>query len=344
VGAAWIAVAAVMLYRQRRGALLPFLATSLPPLLGWFLWSETMRPSDPGSLFAYYTSYAHDWIGVSLLDVPVIVVKNILLSVSGLGWLLLSGPVLFSSFIHPLIPVIYAGGLAISAAALLRGWLLAKKRRALPWLLGIYLLPILFHPWPPHRFLVPISVLVCALFIEELMDLAKRFMPQRLSTMSYLAFLVVVLNICFLTLTHNHVMKYKYPVVPGLSPPRWESLRQGYAWLRSNTSPDAIVASGLDPMIWLYADRRSFRYYTQMPIALFYSTSREKLEPPDKLLENMRSNGAGFLFEAPQYGFEIDRYLRERISFLAEQHPPPIIPVFISEDGDVRIYRILPRD
>jgi hypothetical protein len=158
-----------------------------------------------------------------------------------------------------------------------------------------------------------------------------------------LALAGMLLNLTYLVLLHQVTRAYRYPIaVPGLETPRWSALEESFAWIRSHTPQDAIVAAGLDPMVWLYTGRRSFRFYNQRAIALFYDRSRQAIESPDGLLANLRTYGASHLLDAPLHNFAIGTTLRAHVATLARRRPAPIAEVFRSRDGEVRVYRVLP--
>ena len=122
--------------------------------------------------------------------------------------------------------------------------------------------------------------------------------------------------------------------------PDWASLEQGFEWIRTHTETDAIVASGRDPMVWLYTGRRSFRFYHQNPAAMFYGGSGPGVPGPDRILQNLRENGAGFVLDGLLYNDVIGPELRGHLQALASRDPAQLARVFTSEDGTVVIYRV----
>ena len=338
LGFVWAGAAPLIFLLRRRGrAILPFLIFALPPMLAWQYWSASARPAGLSPLIDYYVDYASDWIDCAASDLPRVVFMNLRWLVEAPGNLVLAGPLVLLRALF-----LEGGGFGILVAVLAigRAAALLREGRALPWLLGAYLLPIVMHPWPPERFWMPLAALTGGLFTAEVERLVRKYRPARMRFVLDLALCAIALNLLYLMIVHDVIRTLGYPMGMGRDTPRWESVREGTDWLRFHSSPDAVVGAVLDPMVWLYSGRRSVRYYVQRPVALFYDNTRSKLEQPEALLANLESLGADYLFEAPHYGFAIDRKIHKRILQIVEQFPASLVRVFESKDRKVRIYRI----
>ena len=340
IGIVWILTAILLFLFVRRKALFPFAVAGLTPVILWFSWTHASLPEVFDPLFEYYLTYIYDWVGIALPDIPRILSLNVLWTFRGLAFNLFFGPIVILSlatlqfmFLEMLVTIL---ALNYSVKLILAG-------RILPLFLMIYFIPIIVHPWPPSRFIIPVSLLGGAFFLSEASHIMKRLWPRRILMPLGLIAVCIASNVVILVVTHLNIREYRYPAFFGGTSPHWKSFEAGFRWIRSNTPEDAIIAAGLDPMVWLYTNRRSFRYYNQKAVNLFYNESREKTENPHQILDNLHRIGASYLFMSPQYGFAIDKSIKEQVASIANQLPPTIVPVFTSGDGEVIIYRIVSR-
>jgi hypothetical protein len=340
LGFVWIAPAALLFLLRQRWALAPFLIMSVPAAASWALWSWNAIPRGIDPVFYWYVDYGSWWRQANGPELANFVAKNLL-------WTL-------QTFVYEVVPgavvlwLVLAGGFAWIWAPLslflARGAArFARAGRALPWLLAIYAIPVLLWPWPPDRFWVPLIPLCAGLMLGEIERLWRRRWPGRMRIALDLVLLAMILNTANLVIVRLAITRHHYPIgLPGTETPRWESLRDAFGWLRSNTPRDAVIAAALDPMVWLYSDRRAFRFYTQNPIAAFYDGPGAKIESASRMLAHMHAQGATFLLDTPLHNFAVGKEVRDRVATLASRRPPPIVPLFRSRDGTVVVYRIVP--
>ena len=338
IGVLWVIVALALFIKSKRAALVPFAVVALPPIMLWFSWSASNTPTAFDPLFEYYVTYAQDWAGVTLTDLPRILALNVLWSFRGLGYNLFFGSIVALSLAK--VPFLVVG-MIVAFLALSHSLKLIRSGRMLPFFLLAYFIPVIVHPWPPGRFIIPVSLLGGAFFLAEASQIMKKLWPRLSLLPSALIVSCIALNLVVLAATHLHIREHGYPGFIG-APPRWASFEEGFRWIRSNTPRDAIIAASLDPMVWLYTNRRSFRYFNQQALHLYYDKSKAAVDGPQQILDNLHRIGASFLFLSPQYGFAIDRQIREQVLSLANQPNPAISPVFTSGDGVIAIYAVVP--
>jgi len=340
IGFVWIPAMALLLALQRRRAVIPYLLLAVPPAAAWLAWSSEMRPENIPPLFYHYVDYGSWWresIGSGAVRV---IGLNILWAFHGLGDAILPGLMIGSVLLIRTAVWAWAILGALVGARALR---LARAGRAMPWMLASYFVPVILWPWPPGRFWIPMAPFAAGLLVSEAASFWRRRWPNRMRLGLDLAFAGMFLNLVYLMILHQETRTYRYPIaVPGLETPHRGALDETFAWIRVHTPADAIVAAALDPMVWLYTGRRSFRYYNQQAIALFYDQSRRKMEDPDELLANLRTYRATYLLDAPLHNFAIGDTLRAHVASLARRRRSPLDEVFRSRDGEVRVYRVLP--
>ncbi len=340
IGFVWIPAMAALLALGRRRAVIPYLLLAVPPAAAWLAWSSEVRPDHLPPIFYHYVDYGSWWRESTRSELLRIVGLNILWTLGDLPQTLFPSGSVGLLVLFPQSSPLWS---LLALVALPPAVRLVRQGRALPWLLVIYFVPVILWPWPPGRFWIPLAMPAAGVFVRGAEELWRRIAPSRMRLGLDLALLAMALNITYLMIFHQVTRAYRYPIaIPGLETPRWGALQESFAWLREHTRPDAVVAAGLDPMVWLYTGRRSFRFYNQKPIALFYAPDRQKIEDPDGLLTNMRAFGAAYLLDAPLHNLPIGPELRAHVQTLARRRPAPIVRVFTSRDGEVRVYRIVP--
>jgi hypothetical protein len=339
VGFVWIPVIAVVFFLRRRRALLPFLATAIPVAVMWTAWSATNRPEGMDPLISYYVSYSQDWADTSFSDIPVTILSNLYRLYQGFGFMLLPGFLIFFSTVAAkgAWPLLLAG-LFVLSGAVKRG----KEGRILFWLLCAYFIPIILHPWPPNRFLLPIAPLALALMLTEVSAFRKRIAPSRRMVGAGVTLAALVLNIGVLGMYHKRNNETGYPMAYFRDPPHWSSVEEGLHWLRSNTSEEAVIACWLDPVVWLYTGRKSYRFNVFRPFAWFYDDGRELVEDTEALRARLSAHGTNYVFNIRNASSMVDELTEEKISAMTVGPRPTLETVFTSADSGVSIHRVLP--
>jgi hypothetical protein len=149
-----------------------------------------------------------------------------------------------------------------------------RRSRALAWKLAAYLATILVWSWPPNRFLVPILPFLAAYLLmgwETMLTAWKNKTGCRVVGAVGLA-IILLANIWLLDCHAAHVRQNHYSLARLEDTPfNWSSYERTFAWLRRNSRPEDVIASGLDSMFALYTDRRASSI---IPAACFTVTGR----------------------------------------------------------------------
>jgi len=179
----------------------------------------------------------------------------------------------FAAVASHFVWIVLVGGLAT-------WWLIAKglvNRTVLVGSLAGYTALILLWPWPPARFLVPLVPLVLVFLVKGI-NRASLFCPGpvRTSLLATLLSAAVLSNLVVLREDIASTRRSGYPRFPGISDPlKWAHFEEMFSWVRLHSSPDDVVASGLDTMLFLYTGRHAVRPFEPRPVDVFYGDSLE---------------------------------------------------------------------
>jgi hypothetical protein len=102
-----------------------------------------------------------------------------------------------------------------------------------------------------------------------------------------------------------------------------------------------VIACWLDPVIWLYTERQSYRFNVFRPYAWFYNKEREPVEGREALRTRLSAHGANYVFNIRSAN-HLDRMTGKEIIEMTAGQEPALETVFTSTDDGVAIYRVLP--
>jgi len=113
-------------------------------------------------------------------------------------------------------------------------------------------------------------------------------------------------------------------------------------WVNDYTAPSDVLVCYRDPLYYLNTGRKAV---ISSPLIMFNTVPYQARKPyPDELRAMFlrlvdESNGRYLILGREDFKFESDQY-RTIIDELIEQHPEKFMPVFNTEAGQSRIYRI----
>ena len=169
-----------------------------------------------------------------------------------------------------------------------------------------------------------------------------RFLSNRklLVTISLIVLLGVNLTIVYRAGKTSRAMGYPYP--SSLKEPiSWSSYEAIFHWIKNNTQPDDIIASGLDSMVYLYTGRRALRPFAMNPMALFYFQDT----PPftlDNLINALRDYQPKYLIQTPMPGFSEEKPFLKLLSEFITKYPGWLKPLYVGKDKRFIIYELQP--
>lgn len=254
---------------------------ALVPWAAWMLIGLAARQAD--GVEGYYTNYLSWYSSLGLPLAARVFSSNMLRIIWSPGGLALDGTndVLLRAGVAPILVVLTLGVFA---------WLplcrQAYRGRVLPTMLCAYLLLVAVWPWPPDRFIVPILPMVVGYMLVGISFLPRQRLPQarwRIAAVTVVMVFAAANLICLSRYRKlSHLTRFPQNRL-GANPVRWESYEHLFEWIRIRTDPDAVVATELDPMFYLYTSRRGFRPFVSRPGAMFYGSDEPVLGTVDEL-------------------------------------------------------------
>lgn len=167
-----------------------------------------------------------------------------------------------------------------------------------------YMVLVIGHPMPMERYLVPLAPLIVLLFVSGTANLhgwLSRIVPG--GDIVAMAPLVILLagNIAWLqhfAATTSQGPQWHFGRRTAFA---WDGFAEVFEWIRSNTPPDAVLASGFDPIHFVQTGRRSIRPWVHQPelyVPSYRGTPRtaHSVEEIQRQLEDL---GVGYLIVDP---------------------------------------------
>lgn len=251
IAAPLAAVVAACVQRRYRDAAVIALVT-LAVVGPWVAWSAMHPPAGLGPLGVAYGSYLGYYLDALRQRGPGFVAAVVWANVLALGR---TGRALFAPWPASWWTLPVAGALvAILTAGLRTTW---RRAPALALFIAFYGVTILAWPYDPSRFLWGIWPLVVGILAIGGTTLIGGI-HQRATALSALRWIGAV-GVALVT------AGYARTTILGLATRGWERSQLSsiataqpiVAWARSETPPDAVIATPYDPMVYLYSGRRT---------------------------------------------------------------------------------------
>jgi len=342
IGASLPLVGLFVLYRQRRPVRW-VAAAALTLMFSWFSWTLASKIYFPDDyITGWYTDYLSWWYKNGVPFYMLILFNNILYSMifsSSLGLPGLEKPL--SSLESLSIPVLYCiMGILI--------WVIivknAKKYQILPLYLISYLVIVILWPWPPFRFLVPVLPFLLAYLISGVLAIKDRlnFIPSYPSALTAVMGILLAANLTLVFLQGQTNHETRYPTLIRRNPPIfWSSYESVFNWVNAHTSPDDLIASGFDTMIYLYTGRRGFRPFVGRPDLMFYrGDASQSLGTPEDFLQVMKVYQPRYLIYTPIPGFGEEKPFAALLRKFRQEYPGALEPVFVGADPRFVIFAV----
>ncbi len=340
IGIIYIPLALFICHSQKyriRWIVAGLLSVLLPYLL--FVVSFYNESGNPGVI--YYTDYGRWWMKYFFENVFTIAQFNILVipfSVLMIGAEGICTPVVkqygnsgILFFLLGVIPLV--------------GMIVHDRRGILRYCVFAYLALILFWPWQPLRFIIPVAPFLIAYMLHTIRFLAAKFIPANICGFASFIFIAIIISAnTFLLYQHyDQQQTSRYPRV-SLSPPEqivhWSSYDKMFRWLRAHSESSDVIACGLDSMVYLYTDRRAYRPFIANPISLFYGGSAPPLGSIEDFMELMKLNSPKYLIQVPLPDFAEDKHFDALLQNIQKNYPDLLIPVYVGDDYRFIIFEI----
>ncbi len=324
----------------KRGTPLPWalLGLALPvlPWLAWMLLIPRWQAADSANM--YYTNYLAWWYAAGTTGVGQIIVDNTVLAamhslVVGLG------------LFHPgLFPQFWTSALAFILGLITWAFVVKDmvKGRILPAFLALNLLIILVWPWPPLRFLVPLAPFLLAYFLGWVRQALARvplLQSPRLATLLVAALLTinVVVMASMIQVSRTGHYPFYFQAKESVT---WQGYEDLFTWIKTNTQPGEVIASGLDTMIFLYTGRPAFRPFRGRPASLFYGSPDPALGPKEEILHFLKAHQARYLVQSPMPVFSEEPHFAAALSQILSSCPGLLKAVYTAPDSRFLVYEI----
>ena len=329
LGVTLIAAGAIALLARRRILdATRFAGVSSLVALPWLVWTAALGGREVGD---YYSAMNYaSWNVVTNFawaEKLTVLGHNLLL-------FLLTPGYLFGLFDPQTIPLMLVIGCLVLIGVASR----PKAGRGLPEIFfGLYLLATAIWPWPPIRFLAPLYPLILLFAWRGIVTISRlpRGEGTRLLVLQRVtAGFAVILAATSLAVAGTSVFGNGIVAPTARCQDDWAEFEQVIGWVESNTSADAILASNLDPLLFLYTGRKAVRPFEANPVELYYARDPEgeALGPPAALARRLGDSGAQFLITTPGTCFREKRHLESQLATLTSDEA--------SAPGSVRVVEV----
>lgn len=249
-----VSMPAYYLWRRESRRAIAFAAGMLPFIVGWGLWSASLKFPSTSATLLYYTDYVKfQFLNVGFDNLAVVLWKNI-------DELLYSTGSLIVPQVVALLPVKILT--QVIAIAMILGIVrLARRGVAVPYTLFALVssgMLVIWHFPPTERFVLPIFPLLAAGLIVELEHLVQMLraafhhkdLSQRIVAYGFgMVVLAIVGGAFYLQL---YVTFKSMPAQAVQDRAQLQETRETYAWIDRHLPPGAGILSNDDPPLYLY--------------------------------------------------------------------------------------------
>ena len=219
---------------------------------------------------------------------------------------------------------------------------------------GTYVLALLIWPWPPIRFLAPLYPLLLLFAWHGVLTISR--LPHGSGTRLIVlqrvtAGFAILLAATNLAATGTSVAGSGMIVPAPQCQDDWAEFEQVIAWIEENTPPDAVLASNLDPLLFLYTGRKAVRPFEANPVELYYlrRPEGEPLGPPTELARRLNGAGADYVITTPGTCFREKQHLERQLVALSATDGPVAIDGLVVEEierfsSETRVLSVRPTD
>jgi len=305
---------------------------ALGPAVAWWTWTAVRLPDVPSALAGNYGSYTswyaghRGWLG-NLSDTVSAHWPPLVTALEHL-WM----P--DATFLTANIVLAVLGGLAVLGLQQV-----GRRNPALALFPVMYLAIVLVWPYEPDRFYYAIVPLLTMCVVEGGAEIAKRVradMPKYgVPVLALVAGLLLFNSLQYQVRSHGVRSWTRFQLVPAVT------YRPLLEWIKENVEPDAVVASGLDPLVYWETGRRAVPNFQFLPTD--YLGSDDSEETLARQFEELRAlsgsrwvavirgeGKAGRTMEA----FSVRHPERVRVAFEAETGPFTGIVVEVLPPGE----------
>jgi hypothetical protein len=339
IGIMFLLGALIIALRHRKAMRFPILGIALIvlPFGLWMLWFSKWGSATSSN--TYYTNYFSWWLSYGIPHLGRILASNAFdicfdtTPISHVVWVYVPKWVLYGSAAIGFL------GLACFLSRI-------SRFRVLPIFVAVYLMLVLVWPWPPSRFLIPIIPILFACAIAGVLLSLARFgckikFLNRIVLIPLGALLVanaVAINQDIATTTTTGYPARLFPYGEALV--NWSSYGEMFEWIRENTGPNDVFASGMDPIIYLYTGRLAFRPFVARPSSMFYNDQAPAFGSLSDVMANVKWYKPRYLALFPVPGFADARPYIEFVVDSQKEYPGWLEYAYMGKDKRFIIWKV----
>jgi hypothetical protein len=342
VGAVFIIVGVMVWYRYGRSVrwlILGAITVALP----WIIWILFELITVNQDLFAgYYTNYFSWWSQFGAPLIGRVVTKNSMMIVLGTPNIAIES-IKYISFLLKFPIWIVIPSLFLGLIAWLTIFLNNRQANLLRWFLMSYLLIIILWPWPSFRFLIPIlPFLIANMLLGIVVTLRRLSSLPGFKIFNLIAISILVAsNLIFIYYQSKVNQQTGYPQ-PALEEAKvsWVEYEDVFKWLKDNSQPDDIIASGMDTMMYLYTGRRAVRAFISNSLSLYYGQNTPGTGTIENLYQIFKTYTPRYLIHTPMPGYGEEKPFVELMDKLLKEYPSWLNLVYVGEDSRFLIFEV----
>lgn len=343
VGAVFIIVGVMVWYRYGRSVrwlILGAITVALP----WIIWILFELRTVNQDLFAgYYTDYFSWWSQFGAPLIGRVIANNSMMIILGIPNIAIES-IKYISFLLKFPIWLVIPSLFLGLIAWLTIFLNNRQANLLRWFLMSYLLIIILWPWQSIRFLIPIlPFLIANMLLGIVVTLRRLSSLPGFKIFNLIAISILVAsNMIFVYYQSKVNQNTGYPRRSALVEAKvsWDAYEDVFKWLKDNSQPDDIIASGIDSMMYLYTDRRSVRPFVSNSPSLFYGQDvpgTGTIRDFCKILETYKPK---YLVQTPMPGFSEEKPFNELLDKFTKKFPNLLVPAYIGEDLRFKVFEV----
>jgi len=305
----------------------------------WLVWvSRSTRQIAGGSLFDYYLGYdINAGRGDGLGGFFKVVVGNAHSLADSFQML----------YLTTLLPGLVIPLTALTALGMSRS---LRREDLATWFFFVTSVALLLiWPFQSSRYSLPL-VPVTVWFLFRGVECAVHWLSLKPSINAALAkalwfpvTLVLFLNLFWLS---SFVLSQHPETTRGLYgrrlPYTWGGFEETFAWIRTNTMPNALLATAYDPMYFLYTGRKAIRPALHRPATYFYpyGAAQPDVGTAEEIKPQLVKLGAKYLIVDPMDGYAERQATLSLMKDLVESYGEHARLVFTSTDGLHKVFRL----
>jgi hypothetical protein len=225
----------------------------------------------------------------------------------------------------------------VAVAREMFGW------KVLPIYLVAYLGIVLVWPWPPFRFIAPVLPYLLAYSLNIVTAVIRKGPGALKHAGVVLLCILLIVNAAAIFKDIEMTKANHYPAYMmswGSESVKWSAYEEMFDWIKGHSNPDEAFVSGMDPMLFLYTGRRSFRPYVSRPSSMFYQDPTPAYGELSEVMETIKSYKAHYLVLSPMPGFSDELPYAQFVVESQKKYPGWLERVYHGKDKRFVIWRI----